>query len=209
MAHLFALDFKVLLRGLVRFDFCGEALGDTDACGFKRLDLFRVVGDESDPVESQLCEDGGGQAEVAVVGAVAQLEVGFDGVEALVLQLVGTELCHEADAAAFLLFIQDEAGAVGDDCVEREVKLLAAVTAERVENIAGEALGVDADDGRGSGEIGVGAVAENDGFFHEFALRSGRGAGGERALKAEDAEVATGCGKGGFGDLDDAAVHGS
>ena len=56
-----------------------------------------------------------GSSKCAAVGFVAEFEVGFDGVEALVLEFVGAELGHQSDAAAFLLLVEEDAGAgVGD-----------------------------------------------------------------------------------------------
>lgn len=75
----------------MRRDFCGEAFDDLDAGGFKGADFFWIVGDEADGRDAHHLQHFGGQAEVAVVGAVAQLEVGLDGVETLVLQFVGAE----------------------------------------------------------------------------------------------------------------------
>ncbi|HMD19584.1 MAG TPA: hypothetical protein VKH40_04655, partial [Alloacidobacterium sp.] len=72
-------------------------------------------------------QDFGGQLEFAAIGLVAQLDVGFDGVEALVLQFVGFEFCHEADAAAFLLFVEKDAGAGFGDGFEREFELPAEI----------------------------------------------------------------------------------
>jgi hypothetical protein len=45
-------------------------------------------------------QDRGGQAKVAAIRPEAQGVVGIHGVEAGVLKLVGTQFCHQADAAA-------------------------------------------------------------------------------------------------------------
>src|SRR5262249_35429408 len=82
-------------------------------------------------------------------GFVAELEIGFDGVAALVLEFVGAELGHEADAAAFLLLIEKDSGTGLGDGGEGELELLAAVAAEGMEGIAGEALGGHPDAGWG------------------------------------------------------------
>ncbi len=145
-------------------------------------------------------EDRGGEFELAVVGAEAEAFVGFDGVEALVLQFVGAELGHEADAAALLLFVEQDAGALAGDEAEREVELVVAVAAEGVEDVSGEALGVDADQRRGFGvEV---AHGERDGVFDGAAV----GVGVEvarlgEAFEAEDAEVSPAGGEVGIGDL--------
>jgi len=77
---------------------------------------------------------------VAAVGFVTQFEVGFDGVEAFVLEFVGAELGHKADATAFLLFVEEDAGACVGDGEHGELELLTAVAAEGVEDVSCEAL---------------------------------------------------------------------
>ena len=83
-------------------------------------------------------------AVVAQVGRQAELQVGVDGVEALLLQLVGAQLVEQADAAPLLGEVEQHALALLLDHRQRGLELLAAVAAQRVEDVAGEALGVDA-----------------------------------------------------------------
>jgi hypothetical protein len=148
VAHFFVLDLEVALEGWFAGNGGGDALGDSDASVFESGYFFGVVGHQADGGDAEMFEDFGGELELAVVGAVAEGEVGFDRVEALVLELVGAELGHEADAAAFLLLVEKDAGALVDDAGEREVELVVAVAAQGVEDVAGEALRVDADDWR-------------------------------------------------------------
>ena len=129
VAHFFVLGLEVALEGWFAGDGGGDALGDEDAGGFEAADFVRVVGDEADGRDLEVFEDFGGELEVAVVGFVAQLLVGFDGIGALVLELVGAELGHEADAAAFLLLVEEDAGALVGDASEGEVELVVAVAA--------------------------------------------------------------------------------
>ena len=153
VAHLFAFRFEIVrvVDGLG--DEGGDAFDDLDAGELESFDFFGVVGDEADGGDVELLEHLGGEFEDAAVGFVAKLEVGLDGVAAVVLEFVGAELCHEADTAAFLLLVEEDAGAGGGDGGEGELELLAAVAAERVEDVSGEALGVDADDGRGGVDV--------------------------------------------------------
>ena len=76
------------------------------------------------------------------VGRKAQLDVGLDRVEALLLKLVGLELVDQADAAALLAHIEQYAAALLLDLLHCSGKLLAAVAAARAEHVAGQALGV-------------------------------------------------------------------
>ena len=94
--------------------------------------------------EAQVHQDLGADPVVAQVGRHAQLEVGVDGVEALLLELVGLELVEQADAAALLGEVEQHAAALLLDAQQRVLELLAAVAAQRVEDVAGEALRVHA-----------------------------------------------------------------
>jgi hypothetical protein len=201
VAHFFALGFEVALEGGFAGNGRGDALGDGDAGGFEGRDFLGVVGDEADGFHAEMFEDFGGEFEASIVGGVAELVVGFDGVEALVLELVGAELGHEADAAALLLLVEQDAGAFGGDHGEGEVELVVAVAAQGMEDVAGEALGVDADE-RGRSIRSGGEVAHDEGYGGFDGLVR-RGAGFGEAFEAEDAECAPAGGEVGIGDLAD------
>ena len=96
--------------------------------------------------EAEVLEDLGADPVVAQVGGQAELEVGVDGVEALLLELVGLELVEQADPAALLGEVEQHAAALVLDHRERRGELVAAVAAQRVEDVAGQALAVDADE---------------------------------------------------------------
>jgi hypothetical protein len=63
----------------------------------------------------------------------------FYRVEPLVLQLVGLDFLDDADAPAFLRQIDEHARALAADHVEGHVKLVAAVAAQRFQQVAREA----------------------------------------------------------------------
>ena len=119
-------------------------VGHAQAVALEAHDLLRVVGEQADRAEPEVHEDLGADAVVAQVGGQAELEVGVDGVEALLLEPVGAQLVQQADAAALLGEVEQHAAALVLDARERVLELLAAVAAQRVEHVAGEALGVHA-----------------------------------------------------------------
>jgi hypothetical protein len=84
------------------------------------------------------------QLVVAGVGVEAQLQVGFDRVGAGFLQAVGADLVDQADAAAFLAQVEQDAAAFGGDFLQRAFELGAAVAALREHHVAGQAFRVDA-----------------------------------------------------------------
>ena len=181
-------------------DLGGDALGDADADGLEGGDFFGVVGDEADGGDAEQGEDGCGRVVLAAVGLEAELEVGLDGVQPLLLQLVGLELGHEADAAALLVLVDEDAAAGGGDGGEcelegwrqsqrREWKTSPVRHWEWMRTMGGggvvrspmtRAMAV-------STRVGVGALAG--------------GGSGEETLEAEDAEVSPAGGEVGIGEL--------
>ena len=136
------------------------------------------------------------------VGGVAKLFVGFYGVAAMVLEFIGAELCHEADATPFLLFIEQNARAFLANFAQGELKLEAAVAAQGAEDIAGEALRVNTDQwGRrvdishDQGNQPFDSLAMFGGFFAAGARF------GQMAFEAEDTEVSPASGEVGVGYL--------
>jgi hypothetical protein len=109
------------------------------------FDFFGIVRDEPDGFEAEELEDGAGQFVVAEIAVEAELLIGFDGIGAFVLQLVGAKLVEQADASAFLQFVDQQAAAFGGDAGEGDVQLGAAIAAQAVEHVTGEALGMDAE----------------------------------------------------------------
>ena len=202
MSHLFLLSAEVALEGFLRLDLGGDALGDGDACGLKCGHLFWIVGHEAHAGDAEELEDGGRHLVGAAVGGEAELDVGLDGIAALVLELVGAELGHEADAASFLLLVEEDTGAGLRDFSKSELELEAAVAAEGAEDVAGEALGVDANERR----RGVNIAHDKGDEALDGGLRCGgvvvAGARrGEPAFKAEDAEVTPARREVGLGDF--------
>ena len=122
----------------------------------------------------------------------------------MILEFIGLKFGHETDAAAFLIFVEEDAGTgVGDGC-EGELELLAAVAAQGVEDVSGEALGVDADDGWSCVDV---SHDESDGGFDTLVggwegIVAGLGVVDD-ALEAEDAEMTPAGGEVGVGNLAD------
>ncbi len=209
MAHLLALGFQVERIVAALRDFRGQAFGDGDAMLLESRDLFRVIRDEADGRNAEEAEHFGGELEVTAIGGVAQFEVRLDGVAAVILKLVGAELGHEADATALLLLIEEDAATRIGDGREGELELLATVAAQGMEDIAGEALGVNADDRRVELTIRADAVDvthhQSDGTLGARQRHRKRGVAGfgvgDGSLEAQDAEVAPACGEIGVSNL--------
>src|SRR5207244_2320997 len=83
-------------------------------------------------------------AVVARIRRKAELEIRLHRVEARLLQLVRAQLVEQPDAPSLLGHVQEDASVLAADLGERLLELLAAVAAHGVEDVAGQALGVDA-----------------------------------------------------------------
>ena len=182
MAELFPFSLQVLFGVGTSFDFTRHTLDDLDACALQRLNLVGIIGEQAHLGYTQRLEYLAGQGKVALVGLEAQPLVGFDGVESGILQLVGLQFGHQANAAALLLFVNQDAGAQVPNHGERHLQLLAAVAAQRMKNVAGEALRVNPNQRRSGVNI---SHHEGDGLLDAaVSIRAGFGA------KAIDAELA-------------------
>src|SRR5579884_594296 len=148
MTQLLSFCSQICSRMCARLRFAGNTLDHSHAGSFERGDLLRIVGDESDFTHTHCSEDSRRQFELAMVSLKAESLVGFDGVESLVLKFVGLELGDKSDASTFLLFVkQNSCPGIGDHS-QSEFELLSAVTAQRMEDVSREALGMNANQRR-------------------------------------------------------------
>ena len=132
----------------VRPDLEAADLRDVDAVRAQARHLRGVVGQQADPLHPEVGEDRRRRAVLAPVRGPAEVEVGLDGVPALVLQRVRGDLGQQADPAALVPAQVDDGAALLGGELQGRVELRAAVAAGRAERVAREALGVHAHDGR-------------------------------------------------------------
>ena len=90
-------------------------------------------------LQTQVLEDLQADPVIALVGAIAQSQVRLDGVQPLILEGIGFELLDQADPPALLGKVDQGADPFAADHLQRHAELVAAVAAERVEQVAGEA----------------------------------------------------------------------
>ena len=144
MTKFFLLGLEIFFRVRTGNHLARYALDNFDASLFQGLDLLGIVREQAHPAYSERFEHLAGKRKIAVVGFKAQTLVGFDGIQTRVLQLVSLQFGHQADAAAFLLFVNEYARAQVADHGERHLELLAAVAAQRMKNVARQTLRMDA-----------------------------------------------------------------
>ena len=141
-AHLFGFEVEGVVGGGLHLD--GDALGDLDAELLELVDLVGVVGEQTHGLDAELPQDLGPDEVFAFVSGKAQGQVGLEGVHALLLELVGLEFVDQADPAALLAHVEEDAAALFFDLCQGGGQLLAAVAAQGAEGVAGQAFGVDA-----------------------------------------------------------------
>ncbi len=172
----------------------GDGFGDFEAESLEASAFGGVVGNQPHFADAEVVEDLGSESVVALVGFESEGFVGFDGVEAAILEFVGAELVDDADAAAFLSDVEDDAGAFGFDHLEGGGKLVTAIAAEGAEDVAGEAGAVDADEGGVGGDVAFDDGDERLGFDFSFV-----GVDGELAEFGGEVDRAGFAGDEGFG----------
>ena len=143
-------------------------------CSSRAVIFSGIVRDEAHSVHAEQLKGLGRNFEDAAIRFVTQFKVRLHRIEAHVLQLVSAQLSHQADTAAFLLLVHQDAGALIDDALHCEFELLTAVATEGTKDVSCEALRMNADDGRRRVDV---AEHERDASFD--AAR-GRGSPGRQ-----------------------------
>src|SRR6185437_13958662 len=119
---------------------------DREPVSLQPDELARIVGHHAHRAQAEIEQYLRADSVVAQIWTEAERLVRLDGVLALVLQLVGLELVQQTDAAPFLIEIYDDTAPFRLDHRHRSVQLPAAIAAQRVEHVPGEALGVHSDE---------------------------------------------------------------
>ena len=143
MAEFLSFRAKVFAVLFVRGHFERHPLDDLEAQGFDRRLLARIVRQKPQATDTELDEHLPADAVIALVGRETELDVSLDRIEPFsVLKTISSDLVLETDASAFLPQVKDDAPALSLDLLHRAIELLAAVAAQRVEGVPGEAFAV-------------------------------------------------------------------
>src|SRR5690606_31850793 len=118
------------------------ALDYRHAKAFKGIHLAWIIRHEPQRRNAEVIQHGLAQVVSSHVCRKTQLFVGLDGVGAGILQLIGTYLVYQADAASFLPHIQQSAAPFGSDGPECGFKLSTAITTLAEQSIARQAFRV-------------------------------------------------------------------
>src|SRR5258705_3174816 len=140
------LRFQVLPRGFRGRNFEWDGLGDRQAVALQADELPRVVRQQPHRPDAEVAENLRADAVIALVRLEAEAFVGAHGFEPLVPRLVRADLVGEADAAPFLVQVQQDAAPFRGDTRHRRLELRAAVAARGVKDVAGQALRMHPDE---------------------------------------------------------------
>ncbi len=125
-----------------------HALDDLETVGGEPHALVRVVRQETNLPHAQIGQDLRPDSEVPLVGLESEALVGLDRVETAILQVVGANLVREPDPAPLLPHVEEDPLAGGGDHLQGQAPLLAAIAAERPQDVPGQALRVDTHEDR-------------------------------------------------------------
>ena len=98
--------------------------------------------------DPEMIQNRAGQAEIPAIGFIAQRPIRRDSIETLILQSIGLQLGHEAYAAAFLPFVDDQSATLFRDCFQSTIQLFSAIATQRPQHVAGQAFGMEANQWR-------------------------------------------------------------
>ena len=136
----------------------------------QRLDLARVVSHQLELADTQVIEHRQADGVVTLIRAKAQALIGFYGIRAAILQLIGADLVQQADTTAFLTQVEQDTAAFMGNRTQRRFELETAVATQTEQRIARQAFGVQtAQYGRAIGHItkGQGYMFLACGLFEE------------------------------------------
>ena len=136
MSHAVFLRLQITQVILVGSDFDGNIFDDFQSVSLKTDTFHGVICHQAHLLNTQQTQNLGTTAVVALVGLETQVDVGIDGVETFLLQLVGGYLVHQADTATLLLHVDHHALAFFLNGLHGLMQLLAAVATLRAEYIA-------------------------------------------------------------------------
>ena len=136
VAHALLLGEHVAaVVGVDRY-FHRHVLDDFQSESFETFALDGVVGDEAHLLNVEKAEYLCSDAVVALVGLMAQVEVGVHCVEPFLLEFVGSDFLHQTYASAFLVEVEYGSPSFFFDHLHCLVELLSAVASHRPEYVA-------------------------------------------------------------------------
>lgn len=127
----------------VWFYFQRHPPGDLQPGALQADDLISVVRQQAYPAQAEVPEYQGPEPVVSRIRRTARFLVRLEGVEALILKVVGLQFVQKPYAANFLLHVDENAFALLGDTLQRSFQLLPAITPQGIEGVTRQASGVN------------------------------------------------------------------
>lgn len=128
-------------------------LGYLDACREHGSNLLRVIRHQAHGANLETAENLYRELIVTAVHRVTKVEIGVHRIQPPLLQFVGAQLFHQPDTAAFLMLIEKKPCTFLCDRTQRQMQLVMTVAAQRMEDISGGALRMNANEWGSAGNI--------------------------------------------------------
>lgn len=160
-----------------------HALDDGDRRCFETRHFSGVVCQQAYAGLAEQRQHSRRHAKVAGIDSKAKAQIGVHRVKALILKLIGAQLVDQANPAALLAEVKQDAPAALRNLMQCGLKLRPAVTLEAAQHITGEAFAMEADQrGRAIGR----ADDERDMLFDGLRAAEGDDLGGLRGCHGQE-----------------------
>ena len=144
MPHAVSLGLEITLIVLVWHNFDRYIFYDFQIVCFETYALYRIVGEQTHFVYTEMTEHLCTATIVALVWLETEMGIGVNGIVAFFLKLVGCNLVHQTDAASFLLHVDNNSLSSLVYHLHGFVKLLTAVATLAAQDVTCSARRVDA-----------------------------------------------------------------
>jgi hypothetical protein len=142
--HLLAFGFQISPPGFMRRRDAGHAFRHHDSRVFESFDFIGIVRHQAHARNPQMPQNRPGQRVTPQVALEPELFVCFHRIGAVILQLISAQLVHQADTAAFLVFVDDQASPLSRNRMQRDLELRPAIAPQTMKDVSGQALRMDA-----------------------------------------------------------------
>jgi hypothetical protein len=145
MAKLFFLGPKIMSSRLRSLDLDRYSLNDSQSGFLKGLKFIGIIGNNAYLAQTQVEQDLSALLVSSSVHCKPQLFIRFHGVCAVILKSVSPDLVQDTDSPSLLLLIDDRSSTFRLNHLEGLIELRSAVALDGTENVARQALRMDAD----------------------------------------------------------------
>ena len=172
MAKAVALCGNIPGAELIEWHACTHPICNLDSRLGNGPQFVRIVRHQTHGSNTQQNKHLGNEDIIACVNRMSELQVRLNRVHPLILQFVRPELFQEADAAALLMLIEQNAGTFMRDRSQSQVQLIMAIATQRMEDVTRRALRMNTHERRLTPKSGEFTEDQRQGGFALFKFPS-------------------------------------